>query len=353
MSLLSVLRKRLIKRYPLFDGCALCPDRIDWKARRNGFSLDFPIDMVFTWVNGNDPAHQAKRAYFLQQQGIAEKTIQAEQALYRDNEELRYALRAIEAYAPWVRRIFILTDSQEPAWLNEHHPKITLIDHRECIPEAFLPTFNSHVIEAHLHRIPGLSEHFIYCNDDFFLINSCEPEDFFTLNGIPYIFTDWRFSRAEGYKLKGTPHAASYHNTRTWLQEKLGQAPELIVAHIPYPLTKGLMEAAYSAYQGAIQRFGPHIFREMDEMAFPCHAVPLLAYIRKQAVPKDMPYYYINSKRFDRNTYYEVMLREKENGDLPPFLCINDVGDGVSTLWQDDMHNFLKAFYPDKSAFEI
>ncbi|MFD0331960.1 hypothetical protein ACFQZC_36840 [Streptacidiphilus monticola] len=80
---------------------------------------------------------------------------------------MRYSLRSIHQYAPWVRRIHLVTAGQRPVWLNTDHPDIRVVDHREIFsdPDA-LPTFNSHAIESQLHHIDGLAEHFLYLNDD-------------------------------------------------------------------------------------------------------------------------------------------------------------------------------------------
>lgn len=356
MSFLNSLRKSLIKKYPLFNGCAPCHDNIiNW--RQTSINLpepEFPVDFVFTWVNGGDQALITKRQYFLPTASVEEEESQGN-FLYRNNDELRYALRSLEHYAPWIRHIFIVTDAQAPLWLSNEYPRVHIIDHTECISPQFLPTFNSHVIEAHLHKIPGLSEHFVYCNDDFFLLRHCSKADFFTSNGLAYIFLDWRYCRKNGYE-KGqyTPHVASYHNTRAFLQKHgIPYIPHFITAHAPYPLTKSSMEATYTFFQEAIDTFGHNKFRTLNDIALPCHAVPLFSYSQKNAVPRDMPYYYMNAKRFDRMAYYDAMLREKEMNTLPPFLCLNDVGEGVEgDSWQSDMHEFLEAYYPMPAPFE-
>ncbi len=87
---------------------------------------------------------------------------------YVQHGELRYCLRSIDKFTPWVRRIFLMTDNQRPAWLKDH-PKVTIVDHKEIIPAYLLPIFSSIAIEMHIHKIPGLAEHFIYGNDDFFI----------------------------------------------------------------------------------------------------------------------------------------------------------------------------------------
>ena len=355
MRFLHSLRKKLLKKYPLFHGCAVCPYRSPARQLLNtGLpEPEFPVDVIFTWVNGNDPNLIAKRNQYLPPE--AQQTQEAQgNSLYRDSDELRYALRSLEAYAPWVRRIAIVTDGQTPSWLETANPRIQVVDHTECIPSGCLPTFNSHVIEAHLHLIPDLSEHFIYCNDDFFLLGPCSKSDFFTLNGLPYLFVDWRPYRRQGYA-EMKPHTASYANVREWLETHgVSPVPDIIAAHAHYPLTKSIMALAYDFYGEAVSRFGHNKFRTLNDMAFACHAAPLLACALKRVVPRDMPFYYINAKRFDRLTYYEAMLREKDLGTLPPFLCLNDVGDAPEDdPWQLDMQAFLQAYYPAPSSFEI
>jgi hypothetical protein len=131
------------------------------------------IDFVMPWVDGSDPAWIRKRNSYMAS-GEA-----AEECRFRDWDLLRFWFRSVEAYAPWVNRIHLITDGQVPQWLNRAHPKLNLVDHRDYIPEKYLPTFSSHTIELNLHRIEGLSEHFVYFNDDMFLNRPVKPEDFF------------------------------------------------------------------------------------------------------------------------------------------------------------------------------
>lgn len=164
------------------------------------------IDFVITWVDGSDEKWLAKkREYEKQQAEIAvkgETERKAEKgkagkkgadARYRDWGLLPYLFRGIEQYASWVNHVFLVTDHQIPEWLNRDYPKLSVVFHDQFIPKEYLPTFNSHTIELNLHRIPGLSEQFVYFNDDCFLTGMCRPEDFFkhgrpvdeaSLNGI-------------------------------------------------------------------------------------------------------------------------------------------------------------------------
>lgn len=140
--------------------------------------MEHPIDFVIPWVDGGDPQWQELRNGY-----ITDKT-KIREAQYRDWGLLKYWFRAVEVYAPWVNKIHFVTCGQIPAWLNTEHPKLHCVDHREYIPEEYLPTFSSHVIELNFHRIPGLAEHFVYFNDDIYLNAQVKPEDFF-MNGLP------------------------------------------------------------------------------------------------------------------------------------------------------------------------
>lgn len=106
------------------------------------------------------------------------------EARFRDYGLLKYWFRGVENFASWVRKIHFVTCGQKPDWLNENHPKLNLVSHKEFIPNEFLPSFNSVVIERYLHKIPDLAEHFVYFNDDFYLTQPVAQERFFK-NGLP------------------------------------------------------------------------------------------------------------------------------------------------------------------------
>ncbi|XP_060086353.1 N-acetylglucosamine-1-phosphotransferase subunits alpha/beta-like [Ylistrum balloti] len=111
---------------------------------------------------------------------------------FEDNEELRYSLRSIDRFAPWVRHIYIITNGQIPYWLNMEHHRITVVTHEELFPnKTHLPTFSSPAIEAHVHRIPGLSKRFIYLNDDVMFGKEVWPDDFYTFSGGQKVYLTW------------------------------------------------------------------------------------------------------------------------------------------------------------------
>lgn len=140
------------------------------------------IDFVITWVDMNDPKWQSE---FLKYSKIGAVTKNGvSKARFRDNGLLKYWFRGVDKFAPWVRKIHFVTSSQIPKWLDVTNPKINVVHHEDFIPLQFLPTFNSVVIERYLYRISSLADHFVYFNDDFYIINDVGKERFFK-NGLP------------------------------------------------------------------------------------------------------------------------------------------------------------------------
>ena len=140
------------------------------------------IDFVITWVDMNDPEWQAEFSKYVHNGQNTKNGIS--KARFRDNGFLKYWFRGVEKFAPWVHKIHFVTSGQKPEWLDLNNPKINLVYHKDMIPQQFLPTYNSVVIERYIHKIPGLAEHFVYFNDDFYIINNV-PEERFFRGGFP------------------------------------------------------------------------------------------------------------------------------------------------------------------------
>jgi len=142
---------------------------------------NYTIDFVISWVDGNDPLWLKERAHYAK---MEYGQVDNGDSRFRDWENLRYWFRGIEKFAPWVNKIFFVTWGHVPQWLDTNHPKIKIVKHSDFIPEQYLPTYNSNVIEYFFHKINGLSEHFLYFNDDWFIIDSVAPTRFFR-DGLP------------------------------------------------------------------------------------------------------------------------------------------------------------------------
>lgn len=171
-------------------------DRVKWLS-------DLPIDLVYTWVDGSDPAWSASKAFYQRKKKL--NHYQVEKIRFLNLDELRYSLRSVLKFAPFIRKIFIVTSGQEPKFLDltvinqedrrireSQDGRLVLIPHSVIFrPEEqtwALPTFNSIAIESNLHRIPGLSEYFIYFNDDVFFGRPVLKEYFVKYSGRSAIF---------------------------------------------------------------------------------------------------------------------------------------------------------------------
>ncbi len=138
------------------------------------------IDVVIPWVDGGDPVWQDTLRRYTPNPDVCDANFER----YRDWDLLKYWFRGIERFAPWVRKVHFITCGQTPEWLNTANPKLNLVNHSDYIDEEYLPVFSSHPIELPIHKINGLSDKFIYFNDDFFLIDNVIESDFFT-KGLP------------------------------------------------------------------------------------------------------------------------------------------------------------------------
>lgn len=137
------------------------------------------IDFVIAWVDGRDPEWQRRKAVC---QGTDLSDDREER--YREWDLLRYWFRGAAKFAPWVRKIFLICDQEPPEWLKRDNEKLVIVRHEDYLPEAYRPCFSSHPIELNMHRIAGLSEQFVYFNDDMYLISPVE-EDYFFRKGLP------------------------------------------------------------------------------------------------------------------------------------------------------------------------
>ena len=157
------------------------------------------IDFVFSWCDGADPDFVRQKAQRMKEVRLELITENIGDIRYVQFDELKYALRSVNQFAPWFHHIFVVTNNQRPKWLIDH-PKISVVDHKEIIPKDLQPVFSSICIEMYLDRIPGLSEHFVYSNDDMMLNRPLMPSDFFDAQGNPIVW----MSNADAEKITST-----------------------------------------------------------------------------------------------------------------------------------------------------
>ena len=159
------------------------------------------VDFVIPWLDGSDIQWRIEKKRWEETTSGQSSSGEDANGIFRfrsDTEMLRYWFRGIETFAPWVNRIHFVTCGQKPSWLNENHSKLNLVNHVDFIPLKYLPTFNSNAIEMNFHRIPGLSEQFVYFNDDMFLLQPVDATYFFR-NGAPVLANNLRYPIDIGY----------------------------------------------------------------------------------------------------------------------------------------------------------
>lgn len=152
------------------------------------------IDFVVLWVDSSDPEWIKLYNQYRPENPLSDR------GRFRDWDIFRYWFRAVERYAPWVNNVFLVTNGTFPKWINKDCPKLKLVSHKDFIPEKYLPLFNSCAIELNIDKIEGLSEHFVYFNDDVFLNSPTTPEDYFR-DGLPCDCNDETLFRNPWYNI--------------------------------------------------------------------------------------------------------------------------------------------------------
>lgn len=249
---------------------------------------DYKIDFVIPWVDGNDKEWQAtKEKYWLAEGNTPHKDGNREER-FRDWGNLKYWFRGVEKFTPWVNRIYFVTYGHVPEWLNVNHPQITVVRHEDYIDKKYLPVFQANPIEINFHKIKDLSEHFVYFNDDMFVISPMEKKDFF-VNGKPremastYILTNngaddtfqYMLFRMMGEINKHFDyHSSVKKNFSKWFTLKYKKhllnniilyrchnVSGLQVPHVPSSLTKSTMNEVWNELMPELEDTCNHRFR--------------------------------------------------------------------------------------------
>ncbi|MEU7901940.1 stealth family protein [Actinoplanes sp. NPDC049118] len=316
--------------------------------------ISFPIDAVYTWVDGDDPAWQARKAIALAANAWLDDAsrLSANDSRYASRDELRYSLRALHCFAPWVRHVFLVTDDQVPAWLDTDHPRLTVVSHREIFGDTgTLPTFNSQAIESRLHRIPGLSEHFLYLNDDVFLGRPVSPEMFFTPGGLTRFFpSPARVDSAP--RTPGDPPADSAgKNNRELIKAAFGRVLTRKMMHTPHPSRRSVIEEIENRFAEHVDATASHQFRHPDDISLLSSLQQYYAYLTGRGVSGTIDYKY-NDLANPATPFRLAELLRKRNLDA---FCLNDtdssnVGAGEQAALLGD---FLPAYLPFVSPYEL
>jgi hypothetical protein len=337
----------------------------------------FPVDVVYTWVDGSDSKWLEKKKRTLDEYADHHASEEVSGAgRFRNNDELRYSVRSVMRFAPWIRKVFIVTDDQVPAWLDTSSRRVEVVDHKDIFDNKDdLPSFNSQAIEMRLHHIAGLSERFLYFNDDFFLGRPTSVSDFFHESGMGKLFTGRKLSRTSPRKLlqessmvRDNPHQRAVYNARRLIHEQYGYIANCDLRHSVKVSNRTVLSELESQFPQAFRNTIAHQFRDNTDVL----VSSLVAYY-EMATSENKPYF-INILRGDLRRYsigwvrrkrdyvfipLEVGSMEKIRGRLmairkygPLMFCIND-GPGASRERVELAMGFLEEYFPERSECEL
>lgn len=328
---------------------------------------DSPIDIVYLWVDGNDSTWRAKRRAALRQ---LNSNSNAAMALYsnvegrfRDNHELRYSLRALEKFFPEHGHVYVVTDEQTPEWLRPSD-RLTLVDHRDLIPEASLPTFDSGHIESWIHHIPGLSERYFYFNDDVFFGAPVQVDDWFHPDGFHVAWSDEPLVTDEAMRMDATSLENACRMSIQWLSDKTRSESLALreqdpayehtfrtFAHSPRPMLKSIMMELECAAPDLFAAVRSTVFRRWDKPTIVSDFVLRWALAHGVATIRPYRNRYVSTGETNQNAQLPALIAEF--GSLE-FFCINDTTDDA----QDhdprlkNVLSVLQSILPSPSSFE-
>ncbi|MCG5443689.1 stealth family protein [Micromonospora sp. NIE79] len=315
--------------------------------------ITFPIDLVYTWVDGDDSDWQARKNAALREHGQAEiNLVGAHSSRYASRDELRYSLRSVVSFAPWVRQIYLVTDDQVPPWLDVEHPTVRVVRHREIFGDTGqLPTFNSHAIESRLHLIPGLSEHFIYVNDDMFFGRPLLPTTFFHANGIAKFFPSPAQLDVGPATVYDAPVTAAGKNNRRHIEERFGRTITQKMRHVPYPLRRSVLEDIERHLPAEVVGTAGHQFRHPKDLSIPSSLQHYWSFFSGQAVPGSIRYTYADLAEPSTPVKLANLLARR-HCDV---FCLNDTDSGEVLLSEQlaMLTDFLSAYFPFRAPFEL
>lgn len=310
------------------------------------------IDVVFSWVDGTDPAFLASRADWLARARAVLGGGDEADARTRQIDELRYALRSVDQNAPWVRRIFIATDSRLPSWLVADHPKVTVVRAAEHFADpGALPTFNSHAVESQLHRIDGLAEHFLYCNDDMFFGRPVAASMFFTPAGISRFIESPVRIGAGAVSPGRSGHENAARNNRRLLFERFGYLITGHLAHSPAPLRRSVLAELEAEFPGEFAATAASRFRSATDISVTNSFYHYYALLTGRAVPHEAARTrYIDTTSRDGLSLL-ADLSARRNVD---FFCLNDGSEPEvgETYRAANVSDFLAGYFPYPAPWE-
>ncbi|MFC7849640.1 stealth conserved region 3 domain-containing protein [Arthrobacter sp. NPDC057388] len=325
-----------------------------WPTIENMFAdhasdISFDIDIVFSWVDGTSPEYIAARR--ARQAGAVLGEGDDHEARYRQINELKYALRSVYMFAPWIRRIFIATDSPAPEWLNDH-PSVTIVRSEEFFADpSVLPTHNSQAVECQLHHIEGLSEHFLYSNDDMFFGRPVGPDMFFTPGGITkFIEAETRIGLGENdAERSGFENAARVNRKLLW--NRFGRITTRHLEHTAAPLRRSLVAQMEQEFPAEFASTAASTFRAADNISVTNSFYHYYALLTGRAVTQTAAKVRYVDTTLRSGLKLLPKLLKKRHMD---FFCLNDGSfpEVPAEERAEVVTQFLEQYYPIKAPWE-
>ena len=316
------------------------PHTNDFSPLVTSIEPSFDVDIIYLWVDGNDPEFVRNKALHSAECELRWANLNNR---FADCGELRYSLRSVHQFAPWIRTIYIVTNGQVPVWLNVSNPKVRLVRHDEIfLNDRHLPTFSSLAIECHLHRVPGLSEHFLFANDDMFFGASVLPSNFFDCDGRMKVSFQRRFL-LEGER---SPLHAPGRNAITLLTSLFGDRRWRAPRHQIRPLTKSLFHILDGEFPDLMASMSSHRFRHHNDVNITYIFSSHYALRKGLAVETSIEGICINLGGVGIGSTNSLSRISRSR---PRLFCINDANYGHKGI----VEGFLKCYFPDCSPFEI
>ena len=331
---------------------------------------------MIAWVDGADPVWAEKFVSSKRKEDGSEMSVDTCVARYRDWGLLKYWFRGVEKFTPWVRKVFFITDNQTPSWLNVEAPKLVCINHSDYLPADCLPVFSSHPIELNMHRIKGLSEHFVYFNDDMFVTGPMGPEKFFR-NGLPVdraalLSTDpdslvgsilsnnlkclndsfdkkevIRKNPGKWFCPQYLAHPRGMLRTLNHLPDK--EFPGFSQHHLPTSFLKSTLEEVWDRFPEILDRTTHTKFRsgtDVNQWLFKCWQL-----VKGDFVPYDV---YRDGRSFILNDRNTASIARRISRGRYKMVCLNDGPDIKDfTADKDLLISAFESILPEKSSFEL
>ncbi len=305
------------------------------------FGTPWPVDVVYTWVNKDDSNWQS-----LWKRTFPNDDFNPDRFSSRD--ELRFSLRSISKFLPWHHKVYIVSNCKQPSWLKNNGNLIWLT-HEEIFPSIMdLPTFNSHAIECCLHKIPNLSEKFIYFNDDVFVNRPAYFSDFFDETGRS-------ISNLEPYGMAGTDnifddekdYLFAAKNSHDLISENFpNYKARQLHRHVPHALIKSTLEEIEKTYEKEIRQTRSARIRSKSDLNLTSFLYHHFALASGRCIPGNAASVIIRPKN--------IAHLESPERVTYKFFCVNDgEGSADNEEFTHNFHKVINKIFPNKSKFEL